>query len=244
MELSGNVRDAPMASSGLSIAEARKRLAHDGANELPSMRPPAAWRNLAAQMFHFFALMLWIAGLLAFVADMPQLGVAIFVVVIVNGVFAFEGKDLPVEEEELGALLDHDGVVLARIHPEDKLRITRALQRRGHVVEMTGDGVNDGPALQQADIGIAMGQSGTDVAREAADLVLLDDDFATIVAAVEHGRATFTNAHRFLTYHLTDNVGPVVDALRCGHSALVAATQMTESGGTTRQRACNRREGR
>jgi len=117
-----------------------------------------------------------------------------------------QGHELPEDETMLGALLDRDGVLVSRVAPEDKLRIARALQAREHVVAMTGDGVNDGPALQQADIGVAMGRSGTHVAREAADLVLLDDDFATIVAAVEQGRATFANVRRFLTYHLTDNV--------------------------------------
>jgi magnesium-transporting ATPase (P-type) len=125
------------------------------------------------------------------------------------GGLVLTGPELPGDEAELGALLDRDGVVVARVSPEDKLRIARALRARGHVVAMTGDGVNDGPALNEADIGIAMGASGTDVAREAADLVLLDDHFATIVAGIEQGRATFLNIRRFLTYHLTDNVAEV-----------------------------------
>lgn len=130
-----------------------------------------------------------------------------------------EGADLPQGEVELGTLIDRDDVVLARVTPEDKLRIAQALQARGHVVAMTGDGVNDGPALRAADIGIAMGASGTDVAREAADVVLLDDHFATIVGAVELGRATYANIRRFLTYHLTDNVAELAPFLLWALSA-------------------------
>ncbi len=117
------------------------------------------------------------------------------------------GNELPDDDERLGDLLDRDdGVVVARVTPEDKLRIARALRKRGHVVAMTGDGVNDAPALREADVGIAMGASGSDVARASADLVLLDDHFASIVTAIRLGRATFSNVRRFLTYHLADNV--------------------------------------
>lgn len=123
------------------------------------------------------------------------------------------GSQLPSDDGLLAAMLDHDGAVISRVTPEDKLRIARVLKTRGHVVAMTGDGVNDGPALREADIGVAMGRSGTDVAREAADLVLLDDDLGTIVAAIGQGRATFANARRFLTYHLADNVAEITPFL-------------------------------
>lgn len=137
---------------------------------------------------------------------------------------ALLGHELPSDLDRIGELLDRDGVVVARVEPEVKLSIARALQRRGHVVAMTGDGVNDAPALREAAIGVAMGRSGTDVAREAADVVLLNDDFTTIVAAIEQGRSTFTNIRRFLTYHLADNVAElapfVVWALTAGHFPL------------------------
>ncbi|MCV7210139.1 cation-transporting P-type ATPase [Mycolicibacterium canariasense] len=119
--------------------------------------------------------------------------------------------------------------VFARVSPEQKLRLVEALQARGHVVAMTGDGVNDAPALRQANIGVAMGKGGTEVAKDAADMVLTDDDFATIEAAVEEGRGVFDNLTKFITWTLPTNIGEglvILSAIAFGTALPILPTQI------------------
>ncbi len=124
------------------------------------------------------------------------------------------GRDLDgLDDPALDALLTSPDLLFARVKPEHKLRLVEAFQRLGEVVAVTGDGVNDAPALKQADIGVAMGKAGTEVARAAADMVLRDDDFGTIVTAVQEGRTVYDNVRKFVTYIFASNVSELVPFL-------------------------------
>ena len=125
------------------------------------------------------------------------------------------GTELQKTDDQRLRKLVKETSVFARVAPEHKLRIVRALKAEGEIAAMTGDGVNDAPALKAADIGVAMGITGTDVSKGAADMILTDDNFASIVAAVEEGRSVFANIQKFLRYLLSSNIGEVL-VMFCG----------------------------
>ena len=189
---------------GTSIADAERAMTLVGL--IGMMDPPRAEARAAVRTC-------WDAGItpVMITGDHPLTATA-----VADEIGLLGGRRV-VSGRELGAMSDDDLArqvqeigVYARVSPADKLRVVAAWQQRGDVVAMTGDGVNDAPALKKADVGIAMGISGTDVSKEAASVTLLDDNFASIVAAVEEGRIVFANIRKYLTYLLSSNVGEIL----------------------------------
>ena len=204
-----------MASAGLRVlAIARKHPAAVEDAELGMtllgvvgmMDPPRAEARTAVQTC-------WDAGItpVMITGDHPLTATAVGAEIgLLNGRRVVSGRELSaMSDAELARSVDGIGVY-ARVSPADKLRVIAAWQSRGDVVAMTGDGVNDAPALKKADVGIAMGITGTDVSKEAAAVTLLDDNFATIVAAVEEGRIVFGNIRKYLSFLLSCNIGEIL----------------------------------
>jgi P-type Ca2+ transporter type 2C len=161
--------------------------------------------------------------------DHPATALAVAHLIGIPGVRVLTGEDLHgYEPRALGAALQ-DVDVFARVRPEQKLQLVETLRQQGHIVAMTGDGVNDAPALKRADVGVAMGQRGSDVSREVADLVLLDDNFATIVGAVEEGRGIYENIQKFLRFLFSTNLSEVL--LLAGGAVLAYALDLRDEAG-------------
>ena len=207
--------EAEMAAAGLRVlAIARKDRAEveDAERRMTflglvgMMDPPRAEARAAVQAC-------WQAGItpVMITGDHPMTATVIADEIgLLEGRRVVSGPELAeLSDEQLTRDVDRIGVY-ARVSPTDKLRVVAAWQQRGDVVAMTGDGVNDAPALKKADVGIAMGICGTDVSREAAAVTLLDDNFATIVAAVEEGRIVFSNIRKYLMFLLSSNIGEIL----------------------------------
>ena len=161
--------------------------------------------------------------------DHPATALAVAHLIGIPGVRVLTGEDL--DEYQGAALIEALGEVnvFARVRPEQKLQLVEMLQAQGQIVAMTGDGVNDAPALKRSDVGVAMGQRGSDVSREVADLVLLDDNFATIVGAVEEGRGIYENIQKFLRFLFSTNLSEVL--LVAGGAVLAFALDLRDATG-------------